>query len=394
MPGYATYAGGSGKETGKAIAVDGAGNAYLAGTTDSPNFPPLKTGAGPGQRGFVGRLDASGSNFTWLAGIDGASIDGMALDAGGNPVVTGSIIDAARFPGATAGAYQAGASGFVARIIPAATGFQFAFVSTFAATPAAVAVDSQGGIYVTGTAGAAFRTTTGAVQGALAGGTTDAFVLKLSADGARALYATYLGGKSADAGRAIAVNAAQEAYVAGDTASLDFPITPGAAQSTFGGGSAGDAFVAKVDAAGANLVFSTYLGGKAADVAYGIALDPSGNAYVAGGTQSANFPVSSGAVQTTYAGGTPVEVDADPAGDAFVARFSSSGARLWSTFLGGTDRDIAEAIAVDPSGNVVVAGASESANFPRTRGRAVRVPRGRALGGATGRRRRQTSGVH
>jgi len=373
---YATYAGGSGKETGKAIAVDVAGNAYLAGNTDSPDFPALKGVAGSGQRGFVGRLDASGSNFTWLAGIAGSRIDGMALDPGGNPVVTGSIIDAARFPGATSGAYQAGATGFVARIVQAATGFQLAFVSTFAATPGAVAVDAQGAIYVTGVAGAAFRTTPGALQAALAGGTTDAFVLKLSPDGARALYATYLGGKSADVGRAIAVNAAGEAYIAGDTASPDFPITPGAAQPAFGGAIAdllfgtvyGDAFVAKMDAAGANLVFSTYLGGKAADVAYGIAVDQAGSAYVAGGTQSANFPVSTGAVQTTYAGGAAVEAGADPAGDAFVARFSSAGARLWSTFLGGTDRDIAEAIAVDPAGNIVVIGNSDSANFPRTAG--------------------------
>jgi uncharacterized protein (TIGR03437 family) len=95
-------------------------------------------------------------------------------------------------------------------------------------------------------------------------------------------------------------------------------------------------------------------------------VDQGGSAYITGGTQSTDFPASAGAVQTTYSGGTPAEADADPAGDAFVAKFSSGGARLWSTFLGGTDRDIAEAIAVDRAGNVVVTGTSDSSNFPRT----------------------------
>jgi uncharacterized protein (TIGR03437 family) len=375
---YATYAGGSETETGTAIAVDAAGNAYLAGTSDSPNFPALKAASYSAAHGFVVKLDASGTNFTSTAVIGGATIDGIAMDSAGNAVVvTGRITDATLFPGATTGAYQAGATGFVARLTQDASGFKLGFVNTFAATPAAVALDSTGAIYVAGSAGPAFVTTPGALQTGMAGGTSDAFVLKLSPDGARTLYATYLGGKAGDAARAIAVNSGGEAYIAGDTASADFPVTPGAAQSKiagpvianpFFGSGYGDAFVAKLNAAGASLVFSTYLGGTAPDIAYGIALDKDGNAYVTGSTQSDDFPTTAGTFQPKYAGGTPVSTP-DPAGDAFLARFSANGALVWSTFLGGSDRDIAEAIAVDGlSGNVFVAGTTDSANFPRTAG--------------------------
>jgi uncharacterized protein (TIGR03437 family) len=381
---YATYAGGSGSDTGNAIAVDASGNAFLAGTTDSSDFAVSK--GATAQRAYLAKLDSTGGNFTSLAVIAGASIDGMALDAERNPVVTGSITTAAQFPGATSGAYHAGATGFVARFTQDASGLKLASISTFAATPAALALDATGAIYVTGSAGATFQTTTGALQAANAGGTCfdpingsgpcpDAFVLKLSSDLKSAVYATYLGGKAEDAGRAIAVDSAGEAYITGDTASADFPVTPGAAQPIFGGrvdaGNGayyGDAFVAKLDAAGARLIFATYLGGTQPDIGYGIAVDGGGNAYVTGSTQSSDFPVTANAVQKKYAGGTSPLAGADPAGDAFVARYSASGARQWSTYLGGSARDIAEAIAVDAAGNVYVTGTTESPDFPFTSG--------------------------
>ncbi len=380
---FATYAGGSGSDTGNAIAVDGAGNTFLAGTTDSTDFALLKNASGT--RAYVARLDSTGSSFTSIAVLGGATIDGMTLDSAGNPVVTGSINNAAQFPGASSGAYQAGATAFVARFTQDATGLHLGAVSTFSATPAAVALDGTGAVYVTGSAGTSFQATKGVLQAANAGNTCfdplagngpcpDAFALKLSADLKSAVYATYLGGKSEDAGRSIAVNAAGEAYITGDTASADFPVTPGAAQATFGGRIAGDtayygdAFVAKLDAAGAHLVFATYLGGAQPDIAYGIALDGSGNAYVTGSTQSSDFPVSASAVQRRYAGGTSPLVGADPSGDAFVAKYSSSGAVQWATFLGGRGRDIAEAIGVDSSGSVYVTGTTESSDFPFTTG--------------------------
>ena len=119
------------------------------------------------------------------------------------------------------------------------------------------------------------------------------------------------------------VKAAGEAYIAGDTASATFPITPGASQTRFGGRvvgdetAFGDAFVAKLDAAGANLLYSTYLGGTSPDIAWGIAVDKNGNAYVAGGTQSADFPVTAGVFQSKYAGGTALSEGAAIASERF-----------------------------------------------------------------------------
>jgi uncharacterized protein (TIGR03437 family) len=354
---YATYDGGAGTETGNAIAVDSAGNAYLAGGTDSPST-----------HAFLTKLDPAGAKILATAAIGGASIDGIAIDAANNIIVTGSIITGADFPGATKGAYQAGATAYAARFTQDSAGFKPAFIATFAAVPSAVALDPSGAIYLTGSADAAFQTTAGALRTTPAG-SGDAFALKLSPDGSQAVYATFLGGSNTDTGRAIAVDAAGQAVLAGDTVSADFPLTPGAAQTKFGGriGDYGDAFVARLNAAGAQLVYATYLGGAAPDIAYGIALDKDGNAYVTGGTQSADFPVTAGAYQAKYAGGTPVSTP-DPAGDAFVTKLSISGALVWSTFLGGSGRDLAEAIAVDTAANVYVTGASDSANFPLTAG--------------------------
>jgi uncharacterized protein (TIGR03437 family) len=370
---YATFAGGSAAETGSGIAVDTAGNAYLAGSTDSPDFAPLKGVATSEVRGFVAKLDPTGANVLATAVIGGATIDGIALDSAANVIVTGAIAGA-EFPGPTSGAFQRpSATGFVAKLTQDATGFKLAFISTFAATPAAVALDPLGAIYLAGSAGVNFQTTAGAVQTSNAGG-SDAFALKLSGDGARLLYATYVGGRDEDAALAIAVNPGGEAYIAGQTASSDFRITAGAFQSKFGGRVAGenaafgDAFVARLDAGGTNLLYSTYLGGVSPDIAWAIAVDKDGNAYVAGGTQSADFPVSAGVPQSKYAGGTPLRDGADPAGDAFIARFDVTGRRVWSTFLGGSGRDLAQAIALDAAGNVYVAGTSESADFPWTAG--------------------------
>jgi hypothetical protein len=144
-------------------------------------------------------------------------------------------------------------------------------------------------------------------------------------------YSTYLGGNSADEGYGIAVDASGNAYATGFTASSDFPTTLGAFQTTYGGGT--DAFVTKLNVAGSALVYSTYLGGDNYEVGLSIAVDALGNADVTGYTQSANFPTTPGAFQTTFGGGS----------DAFVTKLNAGGSALvYSTYLGGSDGDVGQ----------------------------------------------------
>src|SRR3989449_4869999 len=178
-------------------------------------------------------------------------------------------------------------------------------------------------------------------------------------------YSTYLGGSTIDQGFGIAVDSAGNAYVAGDTISTNFPTTPGAFQTTFGGPFCcmGDAFVTKLNALGSGLVYSTYLGGGGNDQGNGIAVDSAGHAYVTGFTLSTNFPTTPGAFQTASGGGP----------DAFVTKLNALGSGLvYSTYLGGSGDDEGNGIAVDSAGNAYVTGLTfsfpASNNFPTTPG--------------------------
>jgi len=165
-------------------------------------------------------------------------------------------------------------------------------------------------------------------------------------------YATYLGGTGGDVAYGIAVDSSGNAYVTGSTASANFPTTS-AEQNTSGGD--GDAFVTKFNSTGTALVYSTYLGGNGSDIGNAIAVDSSGNVYVVGSTTSTNFPTTSGAFQPNYGDN----------GDAFLAKLDAAGSALvYCTYLGGTSADIAQAVAVDSSGNAYVTGSTQSHDFP------------------------------
>ncbi|HUB79012.1 MAG TPA: SBBP repeat-containing protein [Bryobacteraceae bacterium] len=359
---FATYLGGSGNDIGQSVGVDAAGDIYVSGTTASTDFPATTgqppTSANPAYVAFVVKLSSDGTRILYSTLIAGASSAVMAVDASGNAYLSGLGI-----PPATAGAYQADpAAGFIAKLNPA--GDQLLYSALINGYPTAIAIDSGGAVYVTGATvpGSNFPATTGAFETTYTPATcfaldpgestecATAFVLKLKPDGSAPAYATLLGGGGPDGGSAIVVDPGGNAIVAGSTASANFPVTANAIQPAFGGGYTlgpelyGDAFVSKLNPGGSALVFSTYLGGSSADYAMALALDPAGNIYVSGGTQSSGFPTTSGAYETKW----PLTGNsAEPMWAGFVAKIAPTGNLVYSTFLPSLG-----AIAVDQAGYV------------------------------------------
>jgi uncharacterized protein (TIGR03437 family) len=373
---YSTTFSGGGEEEALGIAVDAAGNAYVAGWTSSVNFPtasPLQAGnAGGTYDAFVAKLSASGTVLysTYLGGNAWDFGFGIAVDASGNAYVSG-FTHSTNFP-TTPGAFQPTYRGsladcpdpqcghaFVAKLNPTGSALVYStYLGGGGGAPDAalcLAVDSSGSAYVAGlTASSDFPVTPGAVQTSFAGyvagrRTRNAFVTKLNPSGSGLVYSTYLGGTGGGGeswAYGIALDASGNAYVTGGTQATSFPVTPGAFQTVHKGGGA-NGFVSKINAAGSALVYSTYLSGSGSDNSgIGIAVDASGNAIVAGLTGSTDFPIAS-PLQAANAGGI----------DAFVTKLNASGSGLvYSTYLGGAGSDAAWGVAVDGSGNAYVAG--------------------------------------
>jgi hypothetical protein len=370
---YSTYLGGSGsQDEGFGIAVDASGNAYVTGLTNSANFPTtagvFQTTPGGDLDVFVAKLNPTGSGLAYSTYLGGSGSDGgrgIAVDTIGNAYVTG-FAESANFP-TTLGAFQTVFGGgatfdaFVTKLDPTGSALLY---STYLGGGGldfgySIAADALGNAYVTGfTYSTNFPTTAGAFQLVLRG-TSDAFVAKLTPTGSALLYSTYLGGSASDLGRSIAADALGNAYVTGGTASSNFPTTPGAFQTVFGGAVTFDAFVTKLNPTGSALLYSTYLGGSAGEEGVGIAIDASANAYVTGQTFSTNFPTTLGAFQAASGGGN----------DAFVTKLNPTGdGLLYSTYLGGSADDGGFGIAVDASGNAYVTGLTKSTDFPTTLG--------------------------
>jgi len=217
-----------------------------------------------------------------------------------------------------------------------------------------VAYDEGGNVYLTGQTGSTdFPTTSGAYDTTWSGG--DAFVAKLNANGTALVYATYLGGMSPDDGFDIAM-IDNRACITGATWSSDFPTTSGAYDTTHNGFQ--DAFVAKLNAAGSALDFSTFLGSAGFDIGYGITVDKSDNILVTGTAGDSDFPTTQEAADTSFSNG-----------EAFVARLNTAGSTLmYSTYLGGGDDDNGRDVVTDGSGNAYVTGYSNSLDFPTTSG--------------------------
>ena len=219
-----------------------------------------------------------------------------------------------------------------------------------------IAVDGAGQAYITGyTLSTDFPAASGPGYDTSFNGSYDTFVVKLNATGTALLYATFLGGSAADWGEDIAVDGAGQAYLTGSTSSTDFPAASGPGYDTSLNGY-DDAFVVKLNATGTALVYATFLGGGSEDYGWSIAVDQSGQAYITGETESANFPAALGPGYDTSHNGSY---------DAYVVKLNATGTALvYATFLGGGENDTGCEIAVDQSGQVYITGGTQSTNFP------------------------------
>jgi len=348
---------------------------FLSANSSSPSAPPIRAATSQStiQNSSVAPTLLTAS---FLGGNAEDEITGIAFDQSGDVYLVGTTnspdlpVTASAFQKTITGSYR---HTFVAKLNPTATiilsltylgGSREDYAS-------AIAVDQAGYAYVAGTTVSAdFPTTPGAAQTKFGGADIfgDAFVTKFDPTLSQLIYSTYLGGSKDDLAAAIAVDSVGQAYVAGSTRSRNFPVTLGAFQAAYGGsssnisGSGGDAFVAKLDSSGSMLLYSTFLGGNGEDSASTIVLDSSGNAIVAGGTNSSNFPVTNGAVQSTFGGSGD---SSQTGGDAFVTKLNTFGTGLiFSTFLGGSSSDAASSVGLDNLGDVHIQGFTNSTNFP------------------------------
>ncbi len=365
---------GAGNDIGHAIAVDGAGNVYVAGSTSSTDFigtvaPGGVQPASAGEfDGFVAKIDPTGTTLlysTYLGGSGTDEVEGIAVDAAGNAYVTGYTLSS-DFPGVTPASLQSASGGgrdaFVAKLSPTGAALLYSTYLGGSGSDSGngIAVDSSGNAYVTGSTGSGNfpGVTAASLQPANAGGEADAFVTKIGATGGAIVYSTYLGGSADDQATHIAVDAAGGAVIVGGTCSAAFPVTAGALAPASPGVDCGgflyDAFAARLNPAGTALVYSTYLGGAGNDIARGVALDAAGNAYVAGYTDSDSFTgVTAGSFQPAH-----------PAGyAAFLTKINAAGtAAVYSTFLGGGG-SYGWGVAVDTAANAYVTGDSD-AGYP------------------------------
>ena len=393
---YSGYLGGTGSDAGLYAAVDSKGNLYVMGDTTSTDFP-ITSGvvqsifAGV-QDVFVAKINSKGTALVWSTYLGGNDNDvgwSISVDKSANVYLAGET-KSTNFP-VTAGAFQTvlkgTKDGFIAKLNSTGTTLIY---STYLGGSGkqsipALALDSSGSAYVTGTTQSPdFPVTAGAFQTKCTPcglGGSNAFITKLDPTGKTLSYSTFLGGSAGDVGTSIVVDSSNNAYLTGETVDRDFPLLNPIQQTFAGGGIScasgngaggfgpcGDAFVTKINASGSALVYSTYLGGSGEDGGFVITVDSTGAAYVAGGTDSTNFPTTAGAFQTAFGGGANgCANNGFSCGDAFVAKISSAGALTFSTYLGGKNDDVVfHALKVDSSKNVHMAGNTNSSNFPVT----------------------------
>lgn len=365
----ATYLGGAGYESIFNLALDGNGDVYVTGITDSTDFPGT-TGSAQASNsglndGFVAKLSADLTTLiqsTYLGGMENDYAYHLALGSSGQVYVTGGT-GSTDFP-STAGGAQTSMNGsgaiFVAMLnADLTTVMQATYLGgTENEGVSTLAIGASGEVYLAGdTTSADFPGTVGGAQVAT-GGMTDMFVAMLSADLTALKQATYLGGAGPDYTVTMALGSSGQVYVAGSTAFADFPGTAGGAQVSNGGNY--DAFVAVLSVDLTGLTQATYLGGADFDEARRLAIGGNGEVYVTGDTRSTDFPGTTSGAQASYGGGSE---------DSFVALLSADLTDLTqATYLGGTSGENVQALALGSSGQVYVAGSTKSTDFPATAG--------------------------
>ncbi|MCX5847326.1 MAG: SBBP repeat-containing protein [Deltaproteobacteria bacterium] len=364
-----TYLGGNGDDRAYAIAVDNNGNVYVAGQTSSTDFPGTAGGYGGNSDAFVAKLNSELTTIQsmYLGGTGSDWANSIAIEAGGNIYVAGTT-DSAVFPGTTGGAQASKGTGFDAFVTKLDSNLD-TVKSTYLGREGydevySLALYSSDGntyVYAAGqTDSTNFPGTSGGAQ-QFNGGAFDAFVTKLNSDLTSIVKSTYLGGDGYESAYSTVVDAGGFVYVAGYTSSTDFPGTSSGAQPSHGTDAGlSDAFVTKLNSELTSLVRSTYLGGDGDDYANAMAIDSSGNVYIAGQT-----------ISTTLTGTATDSVQPHKGGswDAFVARLNSDLTSIAkSTFLGGSGSESAYAIAIDSNDKIYVAGFTFSINFPGTAG--------------------------
>jgi plastocyanin len=372
-----SYIGGTEVDIAQAVAIDDAGALYVTGYTLSPNFPTtegafqrrLSEGAGTIYYDvFVTKIDPSGSRIeysTYLGGTDMDMPAAIDVDSDGNAYVTG-VTRSADWPttsGAINNLTRSAENAFVTKLSADGSSLEYSALLG-PGSAGGIEVDGNGEAYVDGeTSSSNYPTTPGAAQPD-PNGNGDVFISKITSDGSDFVYSTFLGGSEGELRPGgVRVDDAGAAVVAGTTSSDDFPTSVNAFQSQPGDDDdfLPDAFVTKLSPEGTAFVYSTYLGGDDFEYNATVDVDSDGAAYVAGSTNSTDFPTTPGAFQRTKQSnrrGT----------DAFVVKFDPQGSLLFGTYVGGLRADDATGIRVGPKGAAYIGGTTKSRNFPTTKG--------------------------
>lgn len=351
---FSTYLGGNAADSGRGILVDSGGTIFLVGDSFSSNF--LRNASPTNSDLFIGKLSGNGLllTYTFFGGNKNDSATGLNVDSAGNIYLCGTT-ESPDFPifNSVGTALLGASDAFVVKLTPPGDQFFYSSLVGGSGTESGVSIagDIGGNAYITGLTSSLDFPIVGPIQPVYGGGDSDAFVAKLGTDGKVLSYSTLLGGSGTEnvLGRSgISVDGSGNAYVTGDTQSTDFPTRNALRAAKTGSASTSDGFVAKINPSGSDFVYSTYFGGSDDDSCLDIVNDLTGNAYVTGRTKSSSFTGSSSTRSSTATH------------DAFVAKLTATGATVsYLTFVGGVNGDESgNSLAIDASGNAVIAGAA------------------------------------